>query len=545
MAKITQELTLYSAMEQVVILAEDSQLSDNFLRKAKKYSDFISKKLNLSNIQGIILSLLVDNAFDKRISLLDLGKYLGCRMITLMKYTKDLKELEKREYILRSRSINNYVFCVPEEVLKALQNDEMYTPRSLTGLSCEEFFEEINELIKRLNDESISASSFRKKIEMLLELNSGLDFVRKIKDYAFDPDSLIIFMYMCCMFVSEQEDEIEYSELKDLFENRKIWLPIKKELYGGDHILHTQKLIEFVCDQGFANRNKLQITYQAKMELFKELDLKILKQDKRPKIKAEDIVAKELYYDEDVRNQVDELAELLKEENYNKIHQRLESTGFRCGFACLFYGSPGTGKTETVLQLARKTGRDVMKIDVSRIKSMWVGESEKNIKGLFAIYREKVKESKIAPILLFNEADAIIGKRKEGAETGIDKMENSIQNIILQEMETLDGIMIATTNLEQNMDKAFERRFLYKICFTKPNAEARLKIWQSMIPDLSTVEYQKLSDKYEFSGGQIENIARRYTIEGILHGVTDNALNILTKFCDTERIEKRNMKIGF
>lgn len=113
---------------------------------------------------------------------------------------------------------------------------------------------------------------------------------------------------------------------------------------------------------------------------------------------------------------------------------------------------------------------------------MWVGESEKNIKAIFDRYREHVKNSKVAPILLFNEADAVIGKRREGAEKAVDKMENSIQNIILQEMETLDGIMIATTNLEQNMDKAFERRFLYKIKFNKPSVEARMNIWRSMIP---------------------------------------------------------------
>lgn len=91
---------------------------------------------------------------------------------------------------------------------------------------------------------------------------------------------------------------------------------------------------------------------------------------------------------------------------------------------------------------------------------MWVGESEKNIKGIFDDYKQKVKQSVKAPILLFNEADAIIGKRQVGAERAVEKMENSIQNIILQEIEQLDGILIATTNLAENMDKAFERHFL-------------------------------------------------------------------------------------
>ena len=95
----------------------------------------------------------------------------------------------------------------------------------------------------------------------------------------------------------------------------------------------------------------------------------------------------------------------------------MKESGFRCGFTCLFYGAPGTGKTETVLQLARQTGRDIVQVNLSQLKSCWVGESEKNIKRLFDNYRNKVKKSKVIPILLFNEADAIINQRMEGAQT--------------------------------------------------------------------------------------------------------------------------------
>ena len=187
-----------------------------------------------------------------------------------------------------------------------------------------------------------------------------------------------------------------------------------------------------------------------------------------------------------------------------------------------------------------------MIVDVPQIKSKWVGDSEKNIKALFDRYREVVKRSKLAPILLFNEADAIIGKRQEGAERAVEKMENSLQNIILQEMEQLDGIMIATTNLHQNMDKAFERRFLYKIKFEKPTEEARASIWHAMIPELSDLDIHTLASKYDFSGGQIENIARHYAIDVILHGHCENALPILIRHCDNERLEgTRSTKIGF
>lgn len=307
-------------------------------------------------------------------------------------------------------------------------------------------------------------------------------------------------------------------------------------------------MIEYNNDNGFVNRESFKMTQQAKRDLFSELNLTSMNENKKKGgvLKTKEIVEKKLFYDTAIQNQIEELRQLLEDSHYQVIRSRLKDSGFRCGFTCLFYGVPGTGKTETVLQLAKQTGRDIVQVNISEIKSMWVGESEKNIKQIFDSYRAKVEEFKITPILLFNEADAIIGKRQEGAERAVDKMENSIQNIILQEMETLDGILIATTNLAQNMDKAFERRFLYKIKFTKPTIEARMSIWHEMIPALSEADTHALAVKYDFSGGQIENIARHYAIDNILHGSSGNVLETLTIHCDNERLEKKEQrKIGF
>ncbi len=119
----------------------------------------------------------------------------------------------------------------------------------------------------------------------------------------------------------------------------------------------------------------------AKRALLTELDIKITNDDqlRRGLKHYDDITARQLFYDEATSRQVDELNRLLSEDNYQQIRQRLQDKGFRCGFTCLFYGSPGTGKTETVLQLARQTGRDIMQVNVSEIKSKWVGDSEKNV----------------------------------------------------------------------------------------------------------------------------------------------------------------------
>jgi SpoVK/Ycf46/Vps4 family AAA+-type ATPase len=209
-----------------------------------------------------------------------------------------------------------------------------------------------------------------------------------------------------------------------------------------------------------------------------------------------------------------------------------------------FTALPGTGKIETVYQIARKTGRDIMMVNISETKSHWFGDSEKKIKEIFDRYNTCVESNEIAPILLFNEADAVIGKRKEiGAHNrAVDQTENAMQNIILQEMENLKGIMIATTNLTRNMDKAFERRFLYKIEFGKPNLEAKKSIWQSLIPGLSQNETDTLAVQFDFSGGQIENISRKYTIEQVLSGNAPS-LEMLNGYCKAEMWEKSGMEI--
>ena len=305
-------------------------------------------------------------------------------------------------------------------------------------------------------------------------------------------------------------------------------------------------MIEHKCVDGLADVTRYKMTETAKRELLAEMKINATEEKLANMLDASKLTQKQLFFPKDIQRQVEELGSFLQPENYQKIQERMKEKGFRYGFACLFYGSPGTGKTETVYQLAKKTGRNIMVVDVPQLKSMWVGQSEKNVKALFDRYREQVSKAKLTPILLFNEADAIIGKRKNGAENAVDKMENSLQNIILQEMEQLDGIMIATTNLQQNMDKAFERRFLYKIKFDKPTEEARASIWHSMIPDLSELDIHTLASKYDFSGGQIENIARHYAIDTILHGQAEDVLPMLIRHCDNERLEENCVKkIGF
>ena len=460
----------------------------------------------------------------------------------------DINVLEKRELVRCSRRDHRITYRVPMEVIDAFKKNEKFVPKDCSGLSCQELFGEIDAFFDLRDNKELTFDALTEKMHHLFDCNKQLLYVQKIKSYNLDKEEEMILILFSHLFVNNNDDNIGFHDIEFLYDSKNIWRLEKSMLEEGTHVLLSDGMIENNNSDGFVDRESFRMTDKAKRELFTELNLaslnKIVKRG--DVVKSEDIAPKRLFYGEKIRAQIDELSKLLEEEQYNQIRSRMKESGFRCGFACLFYGEPGTGKTETVLQLARQTGRDILQVNVSQIKSMWVGESEKNIKQLFDNYRAKVKDSKIAPILLFNEADAIINKRQEGAERAVDKMENSIQNIILQEMETLDGILIATTNLAQNMDKAFERRFLYKIKFEKPTIEARMNMWHEMIPTLNDEDSRALASNYDFSGGQIENIARHYTIGKILHGESANVVEVLSEYCDSERLEtKEKRRIGF
>ena len=546
-----EQMDLLQAFEIIVDKAKGSSLGEKFYQEADSYLGFVSEKLGISKRASAIMALFADRCDDSHIQFSDYTDFLNCRILSLLRYAKETQELVDKEYICRYKDDGLY-YSIPMEVMEAFQHNEPYVPADVEELTARELFDKFDEIFTKCRRRKIDKQVLRRKLMALVSKNEKLDFVKAMSSFDVDTDDVDfpLFILFCTLFVINGDDDIRYHDLEFLYEEGEAaWRWAKRGLSQGDHLFFVEKFIEYTNDDGFVDRESFKITDDAKKQLFSELNLSSMR-GSRPKggmISFEDIKPKQLFYNSKESKQVEELAKLLDEEYYQSIRNRLKETNFRSGFACLFYGAPGTGKTETVLQIAKKTGRDLIQVNVSEIKSMWVGESEKNIKGIFDDYKKKVKQSTKAPILLFNEADAIIGKRQVGAERAVEKMENSIQNIILQEIEQLDGILIATTNLAENMDKAFERRFLYKIKFEKPDLDCRAKIWQSMIPALNGTDASYLAGKYDFCGGEIENIARHYTIQSILHGKPENLLKSLTEFCESERQEGSysKRKVGF
>ena len=177
------------------------------------------------------------------------------------------------------------------------------------------------------------------------------------------------------------------------------------------------------------------------------------------------------------------------------------------GVVSIFDGPPGTGKTLCGEILGTELGRPVSRVNIPSVVSKWVGETERNLQEIFR--RARAGRS----ILLFDEADALFGKRVEKVERATDRYANMEINLLLQEIERYEGIVLMTTNLMSALDDAVMRRILFRIHFPEPDADLRTRIWRTLVPQqvplADDVDFEELGDRFELTGGRIKNAVLR------------------------------------
>lgn len=537
---------ILDALVKIVEKVEKSKLSDVFFKENHDIINYASKRLGLSSKQVVFLAIIIDKNDDQNVTLSQIAELVDCRRMQLLGMSEEIEGLVKKRYIKVINGIKYTSYRVPKEVITALTKNQPYKYRQTHPKDLASFFGIFKKLMKEKDNNELDYNAFLEQTNDLLNEIPQSSLYRGLKRYKLSGEVAFLFIYMAYLFIEDSNDDIRFYEIENIYDDEEIPCWCKSELRNRTSSLFQCKLIENTFEDGVARSDAFKLTEKAKYELLADMNLQESGKSDKGLIKYDSFSNKKLFYNPDTVEKIKELKEILSVRNFSKVQDRLKKVGMRSGFCCLFYGSPGTGKTETVYQLARKTKRHIMRVDVDKIKSCWVGESEKNIKALFDRYRAICKDSATLPILLFNEADAVLGVRMEGASKAVDKMENSLQNIILHEMENLEGIMIATTNLTTNLDKAFERRFLYKINYERPQEEARSKIWQSMLSGLSKKDARILAKDFELSGGEIENISRKYTVNSILSGSSKIDLALIKSLIQDEHLKDSSLpRIGF
>ena len=541
--------TIITALNRVLEVAEDSKLSDEFWEMCKNPLAFLRQELGLTNIQIVVLAIMIE--VGEPVSWKRLGNYLDCTRLSIMVYSEEIEELVAKRWIVRKgvHEFGGYFqgFALTYGVVTALRHNQPFVPEKIDGLNEQQFVDKLESHIdKNMGDSRVEFRDDEEWMLQLVKANPHLPLCHEVLkfDDIHIQSLLLMIVYDYAQWEGSDDEGLTLQSVNSFYPEEYECDNMRQKLRDGSHPLIQCGYIEHKCIDGQVDTDQYLLTRKAKTELlsaYKPSHSKCGKKrgDNRFLKSHASIKEKSLFFNTSEQEQIERLTSLLSTDNLPSIQQRLAEQGMRKGFACLFYGAPGTGKTETVLQIARQTGRDLMQVDIAGLRDKWVGESEKNIKEVFARYRKLCKESEVMPILFFNEADAIINKRTENVEHSVDKMDNAMQNIILQEIEDLEGILIATTNLTSNLDKAFERRFLYKVEFHKPDTEVKAKIWRSMLKDISIDEARQLASHFDFSGGQIENIARKRTVDYILSGKFAS-LDEIETYCQTELLNNKN-----
>lgn len=515
--------------------------------------DYVSSHYNIGNDCAVLLAAILEksgtnNLMDDE----DLALFLGCTNIEFIRYHKDLREMDKAGIIQICSGIGNRIcYRVTPETLKAVENNSKFQPVKMTGLTTEELFTRFHKLFDAYRNNAIDQDRLIEELDNIVNYNNHLTFCKKVLDSALylncNNTERRMFFYLCHRYVTFGNKSVDIDILTNFTELMEDDEHIKRHFSNETTDLQRSGLVCFAIEDGFVDTNSLSISDEVKNDFLCEVEPAPEETVRhRDIIASETIQAKELFFNEVENTQLSRLENLLDNENFKEVQKRLLSTGMRKGFNAIFYGVPGTGKTASVYELARRSGRDIFRVDMTKLKSKWVGDSERSVRGVFKMYRSLCNSNEKAPILLFNEADAIFSKRIENVEQSVDQMNNAIQNIILEEMENIEGIMIATTNLLSNLDPAFERRFIFKVEFKMPEKDSRAKIWKSMIPSLSEEDAGVLADKFTFSGGNIENVARKSTVEYVLSG-NDPTLSSIETYCQEEILNRKKTrnKIGF
>lgn len=542
--------TIVISLRKSNFMPPDTKVFGDSVEKLKAY-------LGVNEIQAVIFASLFTMYFDntgRPVSYYTLADFYQCNPLIVMQSHGELELLVERGYIEECDPPDDVYsrpfYKIPAYVVDAVVANKTVPPRETQeNLTIQTFIHQVEKLGDKRADSGAKIQTLYDSVKSKERAHKNVKTLANVKKLLPDIQDRTLLYDVAAGMINHINTEVDLMVLvnrnTDESAGRQALL---SSFMDETHVLFAKELVQFENKASMMD-STVSLTDKA-FELILGDEGKFYQKkvgDKQLK-SPEKIQEKELFYMPENEAEVGKLTNSLMKDNLSALQQRLAERKLPKGICALFYGEPGTGKTETVYQMARKTGRAVFHVDIGNMRSQWYGETEQKFSKLFSDYRKMCesaeKGSGLFPILLFNEADAIFGKRVEIQSNGGGRVDNTIQNILLEEMERLPGILIATTNLEGNLDAAFERRFLFKVKFAKPNADVKSKIWKSNLGWLTDEQARKLALDFSFAGGEIANIVRKITMDEILTGKVPPFETVL-EYCRTEKIQSGKATVGF
>jgi AAA+ superfamily predicted ATPase len=550
--KQTPKFKLLDSIGQLYEKSKKCQLKEAFFIEIDTELSTLSDYFGTSKSQTLFIAIVFAlNYKGDSVDLNDLIEHFDCNPMKILEFNKDFGDLHTRGIFNKKKSRHrvpvagaNDQYTVNESVCEAILNNAAMPEIQDEITDIFELLEEIYQLGQKRDDNDISTWQLYAQTKQLLEQHNEFVLLQKIKHFELSIDDKLLYLYLIWKTVTGKEAYEVSRALEGFMDRATKRVNYMQDLLVGKNELLQHQLIELVPSD-FLNDTRIKLT-SVSNDLLKESGIAIFNKEKRKEniIFPKNIIARKLVFSPSEMKQLYLLKDVLQPIQFQQTQKRLQEKDLPKGIVALLHGAPGTGKTEVVKQIAKETNRELMKVDISQSKSMWFGESEKVVKKIFTDYKSFMEGSEETPILFLNEADAIISKRGAIGKSNTRQTENAIQNIILEELENFEGILIATTNLADNLDSAFERRFLFKILFNLPSNSIRAEIWKTKLPSLFTEDCEFLAGKFNFSGGQIDNIIRKSEINEIVHGEVVSLENLLV-FCSEETLVSQRASIGF
>jgi len=364
---------------------------------------------------------------------------------------------------------------------------------------------------------------------------------KEIRAVELSETDLYLLMYVAVIHIVDGGD-VDMRALLQLFSND----PIERNLLRSSFMKSTHTLTKenwWKLEENFRGEVHVKPGERILKLILPEFEVKTNDKPHPALLTVEHSTIKpvDLIVSEKLNTELEVISGLCESSTFERYCNSLGSQSNK-GLIVQLHGEPGTGKTEFCYQLARKTNRNILMLDISQVRDKYYGETEKLVTGIFNSYRRAVSNEGLFPILLFNEGDSIFQRRIDN-EHGSTQTENTIQTILLNELERFQGIMLITTNTPNHFDKAFERRFQYRLKFDLPDFEVRCKLLKQSFPEVESAFIEQVAHAGSFSASDLLNVKRKMQIQELVGKGRPESKDVLQMLLDEKSTHRK--AIGF
>ncbi|MBN8704969.1 MAG: ATP-binding protein [Bacteroidetes bacterium] len=554
---VVMEKTILKHIQAVFHAAQKSPKRNFKLGRVASSIEATSSYLNCNREESVVFCVIFALNLQKPggVSPLSFIEHTGEDTFSLVSYKQIFDQLERKKLIMRDQFRESGFleedYLVRHVVFNSIAYDKPIPKQDDISGDLFQTIEFVHNLFEQRRESKISSADYFRDAENYLRDQEKVPLILELKKKQLTIPELLFFLEVCFQF-ADGSDTASIREISlAMFDRMQDRISFKRASLEAKSILFKEDLLRFSDGFFIDEDNEVELSDSSIEMLFNtnaepgEVKKKLFTPQNLLVYDAESIREKPLFFNEKENRHVERLQAILHQDQLDKVMERLNHHHLSPGITILLYGNPGTGKTESVMQIARQTGRRLYQVDISQIRDKYVGESEKAIREIFVSYKKAAASQELTPILFFNESDALISKRVSITQS-VDQMNNTMQNILLQELETFNGILFATSNMNENLDQAFERRFLFKIKFEKPQLEVRKKIWASRLKEWPETTISTLAEKFTFSGGQIDNVVKKIVLHELVEGAKPDLANLI-EFCKEEISlnDEKSKKIGF